>query len=93
MPGEQPRIRLPHPADTERVDEPFQRDRAPLFDRGQQGGDGFGLPALSPKQRVLMLGEAKDVGRRTQPATREQLGNGLVAQTLDIERGATDEMG
>ena len=79
MPGQQPGVRLAHAADAQGIDEPLEADGSPLLDRSEQGGDGLGLPALPQQQRVPMLGQAKDVGRRVQPAERKKFRNGLVA--------------
>ena len=39
-----------------------------------------------------MVAEAEDVGGRVQPAELDELGDGLLAQPLDVERAARDEM-
>ncbi len=62
------------------------------LDRGEQAVDRLLLPALAAEQLVAVVAQAEDVGGRVQPAKLDELGDALLAQPLDVERAAADEM-
>ena len=67
--------------------------RLPLrFDRREKVVDGFCFPPFATEEFGAMAFEAIDVRGRVQPAKFDELGNGLLAQSLDVERTARDEM-
>src|SRR6185437_6873630 len=62
------------------------------LDGGQQVVDRFLLPALPAEQFIAVRVEAENVGGRVEPAELDELGDALLAQPLDVERAAADEM-
>src|SRR4051794_31128365 len=61
-------------------------------DRGEQIVDRFFLPALAPKQLGAVVVQPENVGGRVKPAKLDELGDALLAQSLDIECAARHEM-
>ena len=61
-------------------------------DRGEQIVDRLLLPALAAEQFVAVVVQAEDVGGRLQPAELDELAIRLLAEPLDVERAAADEM-
>jgi hypothetical protein len=81
-----------HVADAQAEQQPRGVGLALGLDRHQQVIDRLVLPALAPNDLVAALAQAIDVGRAFQPAEREELRDRLLAQPLDIQRGAADEV-
>ena len=81
-------------AHAERIDETLERDFAPRFDGVEQIADRQFAEALLLLQldfRVARL-EREDVARLLDPALLEEQLDLLLAQPLDVERAARDEM-
>src|SRR6185312_3579890 len=78
--------------DSQGIDEAFEGDAAARLDGAQQLGRRLLAPALAFFQFGGALAEAEDVGGRFQPAFLPQLFDALLAETVDIEGVAADEM-
>ena len=90
MPRQQPRRRLPDLRDAERVDKAVERDAAALVDRGDQLVGADLAPALALRDDLGI--EPEDVaGAADQPVFPER-GDVLLAEPLDVEAVARDEM-
>ena len=90
MAGEQPRRRLADLRNAERVDEPVERNAPALVDRGDELRGAELAPALALGDAVGV--EPEDVARPAdQPVLPERL-DVLVAEPLDVEAVAGDEM-
>ena len=93
MPRQQPRVRLADAADAERVDEARQRNAPPRLDRARQVARPRSRPSLRvprspPRARAALKMSA---GPCSQPGGIE-FADRLLAQPVDIEGGARDEM-
>ena len=90
VPRQQPRRRLPDLRDAERVDEAVERDAAALVDRRDQLVGADLAPALALRDHLGV--EPEDVaGAADQPVLPER-GDVLLAEPLDVEAVARDEM-
>ena len=79
-------------ADAKAEQQPRRIRLALCLDRGKQVVDRLVLPPIAPDDLLAAGLQAENIGRAFQPAQREELGNGLFAQPLDIERTAADEV-
>src|SRR3546814_17424287 len=80
-------------ADAEPEQQPRRVGLALRLDRGEQIVHRLVLPPLAAEQVVAMMLQPEDVGRPlVQPAQFQKLGDALLAQPLDVERDAADEM-
>src|SRR3546814_4502120 len=80
-------------ADAEPEQQPRRVGLALRLDRGEQIVHRLVLPPLAAEQVVAMMLQPEDVGRPlVQPAQFQKLGDALLAQPLDVERAAADEM-
>ncbi len=89
---EQAGIGLADAADAERVDEARERDAAARRDRQREVARRGFAPALPRGDRLLMVGQTEDVGRAVQQAGGEKFAHGLLAEPVDVEGGAGDEV-
>src|SRR5205823_1661496 len=80
-------------AHAERVDEPLQRDLAPVLDRGEQVADRGLAVALDllELELVVALLQREDVGGLLDPFLLEEELDLLFAEAVDVERPARGE--
>ena len=90
MAGEQPRRRLADLRDAERIDEPVERDAPPLVDRGHQVAGAEFAPAFALHDHLGI--EPEDVARLADQPVLPEGGDVLLAEPLDVEAVARDEV-
>src|SRR6185437_1711602 len=90
MPREEPRRRLAHLRDAERVDKAVERNAAALVDRGDELLGADRAPAFAADELLGL--EAEDVAGLADEAVMPELGDVLGAEPLDVEAVAGDEM-
>src|SRR5215470_3826085 len=89
---EEARGGVPDLRDAEGIDEAFEGDAAARLDGVHQLRHRLPAPALALLERGLALAQTEDIGRSLQPPLLPELVDGLVAEAVDVEGVAADEM-
>src|SRR5260370_21964155 len=90
MTGERESGGLPHLTDAERIEQPRERRRLALLDRGDEICGGFLTHAL--ERGELRCREPVEIGRRAYQLALHQLLDQLVTEPLDVDRAPAGEV-